>query len=136
MTKRKNGLYSIILGVWALCILFAVPMPVSAEEEEKTPTTVTTTTTGSCGEGTTYVLEEVRKVEETGETGVLISATLTVSGNGAIDEFAFANKDITEVGIKTGVTSIGDNAFRQNSSLTSITIPASVKSIGLSAFYS
>ncbi|MBR1692237.1 MAG: hypothetical protein IJ711_05605 [Lachnospiraceae bacterium] len=47
MTKRKNGLFSIIWGVWALCILFAVPMHVHAEEQWKW--------TGSCGDSTSYV---------------------------------------------------------------------------------
>ena len=44
------------------------------------------------------------------------------------------DKEITELIIPDGVTSIGDDAFYYCSSLTSVTIPNSVTSIGYSAF--
>ena len=44
-------------------------------------------------------------------------------------------KEITELKIPDGVTSIGDYAFNGSSSLTSVTIPNSVTTIGSSAFY-
>ena len=69
--------------------------------------------------------------------------TLTISGNG---EMKFWNssyvvawdsnrKNIKNVIINNGVTSIGNYAFEYCSNLTSITIPNSVTSIGMSAFY-
>ena len=69
--------------------------------------------------------------------------TLTISGNG---EMKFWNssyvvawdsnrKNIKNVIINNGVTSIGKYAFEGCSNLTSITIPNSVTSIGMSAFY-
>ena len=46
----------------------------------------------------------------------------------------YACHSLTNITIPEGVTSIGDFAFRWDSGLTSITIPDSVKSMGLSAF--
>ena len=42
---------------------------------------------------------------------------------------------VTYSGTSYAVTMIGDNAFRQCSGLTSVTIPGSVTSIGNNAFY-
>ena len=73
----------------------------------------------------------------------LKNGTLTISGNGAMDNYSYdSNNDwhsrkaeITSVIIEDGVTSIGDWAFSYCSSLTSVTIPDSVTSIGDRAFY-
>ncbi len=69
--------------------------------------------------------------------------TLTISGNGEMkfwnSNFVVAwnsnRKNIKNVIINNGVTSIGKYAFEGCSNLTSITIPNSVTSIGMSAFY-
>ena len=70
--------------------------------------------------------------------------TLTIYGNGVIPSrdftsayygWGFSIKDVKKVVIKSGVTKIGANAFREFVNLTSVTIPNSVTSIGDSAFY-
>ena len=85
---------------------------------------------GSCGTSLTYSY-----VEST--------HTLTISGTGAMTKFdLFKTKapwdgykaSITSVVIESGVTSIGEYAFKQCISLASVTIPTSVTNIGKSAF--
>ena len=85
---------------------------------------------GACGTSLTYSY-----VEST--------HTLTISGSGAMTNFNLYMKkapwdgykaSITSVVIESGVTSIGDYAFNQCTSLASVTIPTGVTSIGRSAF--
>jgi hypothetical protein len=69
--------------------------------------------------------------------------TLTISGTGAMPDFEkgtdvpwYNNRNkIPRVNIKNGVTTIGERAFFDCSSLTSITIPNSVTNIGNVAFF-
>ena len=73
-------------------------------------------------------------------TWYLINTVLTISGNGAMGNYASSSKapwgtNITKVIIEDGVTSIGNCAFYNCESLTNITIPDSVTSIGSYAFY-
>ena len=68
--------------------------------------------------------------------------TLTISGTGAMKNYdyndnpspVYNNSNVKKVVIEDGVTSIGNSAFNECISLTSITIPDSVTSIGESAF--
>ena len=69
--------------------------------------------------------------------------TLNIFGTGAMNNYSLGKytpwnsykENIATVVIGNGVTSIGDWAFYNCRSLTSITIPSSVTSIGQSAFY-
>ena len=70
-----------------------------------------------------------------------IKETLTIVGTGAMATYAHNNfpwrnnrENIKTVVIGNGVTSIGDYAFNDCTSLTSINIPSSVTGIGESAF--
>ena len=70
--------------------------------------------------------------------------TMTISGTGAMKDYgysanqspAYNNLKVKKVVIEKGVTNIGNWAFSECNSLTSITIPGNVESIGESAFYS
>ena len=85
---------------------------------------------GSCGINVRYSLDT--------ETGLL-----SIDGSGAMTDCSwysyvpwYSQKDyIKTVDIADGITSIGEGAFYECSSLTSVTIPNSVTSIGESAFY-
>ena len=82
--------------------------------------------------------------DDSGTTGplqwCLKNGTLTISGTGAMPDYGWDApwyeylSPIHTVVMQTGVTSIGDNAFRDLEKLTSITIPNSVKTIGDWAF--
>lgn len=53
----------------------------------------------------------------------------------AIEKSAFNNKNLTSLIISDSVTIIEESAFRVNNELTSVTIPNSVTTIGINAFY-
>ncbi len=73
----------------------------------------------------------------------LVGDTLTISGSGAMADYADAssvpwNNSITAiktVGIENGVTHVGAYAFSGCENLTSVTIARSVKNIGNNVFY-
>jgi len=84
---------------------------------------------GTCGNGLHWVFETNTE-------------TLTISGNGAMDEFqavedrpwqAFA-RSIRALHVEDGVTTLGQYAFAGCSSLTEITLPAGLTKIGSYAF--
>ena len=94
-----------------------------------TATTAWADDSGSCGNNVTYYYSES-------------THTLTISGSGAMQNYDGTppwysyRKDIKAVVIEDGVTKIGNRAFNECSSLTSVSIPNSVTSIGDFAFLS
>lgn len=83
---------------------------------------------GDCGEKLTWTLDDAGK--------------LTISGSGKMADYSIDNlppwhgkvDSILNLEIKSGVTSIGNYAFTNCYSLSSVAIPDSVESIGFSAF--
>lgn len=76
---------------------------------------------------------------ETGDcTWILEGTVLTVSGEGAMDDYAFGSgpwgTDVTKVRIEEGVTNVGDYAFSECGSLESVSLSGTVTSIGAHAF--
>ena len=70
--------------------------------------------------------------------------TLTISGNGAMADYAFQDwapwhenlkVSITNVVIESGVENVGDCAFYECSALTGVSMPNTVTNIGEGAFY-
>ena len=111
--------------------------PETTEAEETLPETVEETAgmlaegvidSGTCGDGLTWMLTQ--------------DGTLTISGTGEMEYYHGADtapwcknrEDIVNVVVTSGVTSIGDSAFRGCSSLTGITIPEGVTKIGYQTF--
>ena len=94
--------------------------------EEETPTS------GTCGENLTWALDL--------ETG-----TLTISGEGEMENFSYANfsssspwsdydVSIKSVVVESGVSNIGDYAFYNCKNITNIVLPDSIITIGSYAF--
>ena len=88
-----------------------------------------TATSGKCGDNVSWTLK---------------NGVLTISGKGEMYDYSYGGNsrtnpfrertDIKSVVIKRGVTSISNFAFDMQG-FTSVTIPSSVKSIGIRAFY-
>ncbi len=140
----KRGL-SLLL---ALATLFSLSVPAFAEEEAVTAEEVVTE---EPVEEPEEVVEEAEAEPETAATSGTTSdgltwevngTTLTISGTGPMSDYEYDPEyyktpwpdTITSVVISNGVTSIGENAFREYYSLTSATIPGSVSTIGSGAF--
>jgi cell surface protein len=70
------------------------------------------------------------------------NGVLTISGKGEMNDYSYpdggpwSKSDIKRIIIGDGVTTIGQDAFRDCSSLTSVNIPNSVTAIGGAAFHS
>lgn len=92
-----------------------------------TPTTAQAAeTSGTCGDNLTWILDD--------------NGTLTISGTGEMEDWQYLSSPwygdtgIKNVVIKSGVTSIGDQAFYGCTELQSISIPDSINKVGNSAF--
>ena len=107
----------IISIVLAVLLLVFMVLPAAASE--------TARASGDCGEGMTWSLSD--------------DGTLTVSGSGEMAEgspWEDYRSDIKKVVLTGGVTKVGDNAFADCDSLTSVDFGGSLKEIGVKAFQS
>lgn len=105
------------------------PTPKPTPEPTPEPITYTYVASGNCGEGVQWGYDEEAQ-------------TLVISGSGDMEVYGLSRKvpwlayrnTIARVVIENGVTSVGDQAFGQCTSLTSIDISDSVIRIGPEAF--
>ena len=116
----KKRLLALFLAVALVCALLPATLLTASAA----------TYSGACGENLTWTLDT--------ETGVL-----TISGTGEMSFYGYSGESapwysyldlIKSVIICDGVTSIGDNAFRNCATLTSVTITDSVEIISYGAF--
>ena len=140
----------IVAIVLAVLVLLGLVLPVmaSAAETTENPTETTeaateaTETTEAAAEEAT---EPTRAPDECGDglTWTYKSGTLTVSGSGAMDDYAEGaepwaehRSSITTVVFTGGVTYVGSNAFRDYNALKAIDFGSSMHTIGERAFQS
>ena len=115
----------LISAIVSLCMLLTmVPTVAFAADNES----VTPVMSGTCGENVTWNFNAD-------------SGTLTISGEGAMEDFskqpvpwASQSDNIKHVVIKSGVTTIGSNSFMSCENLKSVSIPEGVTTIGDRAF--
>jgi hypothetical protein len=121
MLKSSEKMRKVFLLLAAVAVCFCMTNEAMVQE------VASGTTTGGC----TWTL-----------TGISDNYTLTISGNGDMGYYSNYSSlpwysyqtGIKTVDIQQGVTSIGNYAFSDYRSLTSVTIANSVTSIGNSAF--
>jgi hypothetical protein len=134
MVKRILAMFLAVMMVWT-----AVPVEVSADTTDTTDIKDTTDTDGMYKGFSYKTLDDKNSLEIKEYTGnatsVIIPQEIDSSPVERIGKDAFKGKNIKEIIIQSNITSIGDNAFAECASLSSITIPNSVKSIGSHAFY-
>ena len=100
--------------------------------------------TGTCGDNLTWRLTENGEADFTYNSGTYTPLTLTITGTGAMTDYAGSGDTpwgsnhiaITHLELPEGLTHVGNHAFALNSFIQSVTLPASVTSIGEQAFSS
>ncbi len=97
-------------------------------EDSQSSETVEAAAEGTCGEKLTWTLDD--------------EGTLTISGSGKMQDFNFRGapwdsscSGIKKIVVEEDVTSIGQNAFYDCDSCTSVTLPTGLTSIGNYTFY-
>ena len=123
MIKTKQ----ICAAVIAFCMIFAfIPMAAFAENPYK----------GFCGENLTWEYDETAKKLTISGTGNMSNYySSSIAGSRAPWVNSKIKTEIETVVISDGVTSIGENAFFECTSLKNVTIPSSVRTINEGAFY-
>ena len=124
---NKHSTYVTVTGINASSVSIGCNGDVQIEQVVVNygPAGPTVIASGDCGTGVTYSLTS--------------DGVMTISGTGAMADFDPALSDgnkavITSIVIGEGVTTIADHAFEECENVESVSIPASVTSIGGSAF--
>ncbi len=119
----KKSMTKLICAVMACAMLFAFATVSVQADDVLLIATNPNATSGSCGATATWSIS---------------NGVLTISGTGKMDNYQlspapWAGAAYTSVVISNGITSIGNYAF-SDSDITSVTIPSTVKAIGVGAF--
>ena len=119
MKKQLRLPLALLLTLFmAFCLLCGSAWATETELPEVSAQTMSVMGSGTCGENLTWTLDE--------------EGTLTISGTGNMKNYykndpspwsRFPNNTIKKVEIKSGVTCIGDRAYQDCSSLTSVSVP-------------
>ena len=99
---------------------------------------------GTCGDNLTWTLTENGEADFIYNSRTRTPLTLTITGTGAMTDYAGSGDTpwwsnhiaITHLELPEGLTHVGNRAFSLNSFIQSVTLPASVTSIGEQAFVS
>ena len=100
--------------------------------------------TGTCGDNLSWTLTENGEADFTYNSGTYTPLTLTITGTGEMTDYAGSGDTpwwsnhiaITHLELPEGLTYVGNYAFYFNRYMQSVTLPASVTSIGEQAFSS
>lgn len=100
--------------------------------------------TGTCGDNLSWTLTENGEADFTYNSRTYTPLTMTITGTGAMTDYTGSGKTpwwsnhiaITHLELPEGLTHVGNHAFALNYFIQSVTLPASVTSIGENAFVS
>lgn len=126
MIKTKR-IWAVLLAVCMFLTLISVTVFADGTTEKKT---------GSCGKNLTWEYDPSIKTLTISGTGNMANYySSSIAGSRAPWVNSKIKDEIETVVISDGVTSIGENAFFECTSLKNVTIPSSVRTINEGAFY-
>ena len=135
---KKSQTKKLMFSKTAMMLLFVLLTSATAWAEKGD-----VVATGTCGDNLTWTLTENGEADLTYNSRTYTPLTLTITGTGAMTDYGFGKTPwwsnsiaITHLELPEGLTHVGKMAFELSSFIQSVTLPASVTSIGESAFSS
>lgn len=135
---KKTQIKKLMFSKTAMMLLFVLLTSATAWAEKGD-----VVATGTCGDNLTWTLTENGEADFTYSGRTRTPLTLTITGTGAMTDYGFGDTPwwsnhiaITHLELPEGLTHVGKMAFELSSFIQSVTLPASVTSIGEQAFSS
>ena len=135
---KKSQTKKLMFSKTAMMLLFVLLTSATAWAEKGD-----VVATGTCGDNLTWTLTENGEADFTYTGRTRTPLTLTITGTGAMTDYGFGDTPwwsnsiaITHLELPEGLTHVGKMAFELSSFIQSVTLPASVTSIGEQAFSS